>query len=117
MKKPADVLKLAKDQNVRIVDLRFMDLPGMWQHFSVPIGQLSESSFEDGFGFDGSSIRGFQAINESDLLVVPDAETAFIDPFTEIPTLNLICNIFEPITKQRYARDPRALAQRAEAYR
>ena len=116
MKKPADVLKLAKDQNVRIVDLRFMDIPGMWQHFSVPIGQLSESSFEDGFGFDGSSIRGFQAINESDLLVVPDAETAFIDPFTEIPTLNLICNIFEPITKQRYARDPRALAQRAEAY-
>ncbi|HET8947118.1 MAG TPA: type I glutamate--ammonia ligase [Candidatus Polarisedimenticolia bacterium] len=116
MKKPADVLKLAKDQNVRIVDLRFMDLPGMWQHFSVPIGQLSESSFEDGFGFDGSSIRGFQAINESDLLVVPDAETAFLDPFTEIPTLNLICNIFEPITKQRYARDPRALAQRSEAY-
>jgi glutamine synthetase len=116
MKKPADVLKLAKDQNVRIVDLRFMDLPGMWQHFSVPLGQLSEASFEDGFGFDGSSIRGFQAINESDLLVVPDADTAFLDPFTEVPTLNLICNIFEPITKQRYARDPRALAQRAEAY-
>jgi glutamine synthetase len=116
MKKPADVLKLAKDQNVRIVDLRFMDLPGMWQHFSVPIGQLSEASFEDGFGFDGSSIRGFQAINESDLLVIPDAETAFLDPFTEIPTLNLICNIFEPITKQRYVRDPRALSQRAEAY-
>jgi glutamine synthetase len=116
MKKPADVLKLAKDQNVRIVDLRFMDLPGMWQHFSVPLGQLSEASFEDGFGFDGSSIRGFQAINESDLLVVPDADTAFLDPFTEVPTLNLICNIFEPITKQRYARDPRALSQRAEAY-
>jgi glutamine synthetase len=116
MKKPADVLKLAKDQNVRIVDLRFMDIPGMWQHFSVPIGQLSEASFEDGFGFDGSSIRGFQAINESDLLVIPDAETAFMDPFTEIPTLNLICNIFEPITKQRYMRDPRALAQRSEAY-
>jgi glutamine synthetase len=116
MKKPSDVLKLAKDQNIRIVDLRFMDLPGMWQHFSVPIGQLSEASFDDGFGFDGSSIRGFQAINESDLLVVPDADTAFIDPFTEIPTLNLICNVFEPITKQRYARDPRAVAQRAEAY-
>jgi glutamine synthetase len=116
MKKPSDVLKLAKDQNVRIVDLRFTDLPGMWQHFSVPIGQLSEASFDDGFGFDGSSIRGFQAINESDLLVVPDADTAFIDPFTEIPTLNLICNVFEPITKQRYARDPRAVAQRAEAY-
>jgi glutamine synthetase len=116
MKKPSDVLKLAKDQNIRIVDLRFMDLPGMWQHFSVPIGQLSEASFDDGFGFDGSSIRGFQAINESDLLVIPEADTAFIDPFTEIPTLNLICNVFEPITKQRYMRDPRAVAQRAEAY-
>jgi glutamine synthetase len=116
MKKPADVLKLVKDNNVKIVDLRFMDLPGLWQHFSVPVHQLTEGSFEDGFGFDGSSIRGFQAINESDLLVVPDAETAFLDPFTEVPTLALICNIFEPITKQRYARDPRAIAQRAEAF-
>jgi glutamine synthetase len=116
MKKPADVLKLAKDKNVRIVDLRFMDMPGIWQHFSVPIHQLSESSFEDGFGFDGSSIRGFQAIHESDLLVVPDADTAFMDPFTEVPTLVLICNVHEPITKQRYARDPRAIAQRAENY-
>ena len=116
MKKPADVLKLVKDNNVKIVDLRFMDLPGLWQHFSVPVHQLSEASFEDGFGFDGSSIRGFQAINESDLLVVPDAETAFLDPFTEVPTLALICNVFEPITKQRYARDPRAIAQRAESY-
>ena len=116
MKKPADVLKLVKDNNVKIVDLRFMDLPGLWQHFSVPVHQLTEGSFEDGFGFDGSSIRGFQAINESDLLVVPDAETAFLDPFTEVPTLALICNVFEPITKQRYARDPRAIAQRAESY-
>jgi glutamine synthetase len=116
MKKPADVMKLAKDNNVRIVDLRFMDMPGIWQHFSVPIHQVSESSFEDGFGFDGSSIRGFQAIHESDLLVVPDADTAFLDPFTEVPTLVLICNIHEPITKQRYARDPRAIAQRAENY-
>ncbi|HZM69063.1 MAG TPA: type I glutamate--ammonia ligase [Candidatus Cryosericum sp.] len=116
MKKPADVLKLVKDNNVKIVDLRFMDLPGLWQHFSVPAHQLTEGSFEDGFGFDGSSIRGFQAINESDLLVVPDAETAFLDPFTEVPTLDLICNVFEPITKQRYARDPRAIAQRAESY-
>jgi glutamine synthetase len=116
MKKPADVLKLAKDNNVKIVDLRFMDLPGLWQHFSVPAHQLTELSFEDGFGFDGSSIRGFQAINESDLLVVPDADTAFIDPFNEVPTLDLICNVHEPITKQRYARDPRAIAQRAESY-
>jgi len=116
MKKPAEVLKLAKDNNVRIVDLRFMDMPGIWQHFSVPLHQVSESSFEDGFGFDGSSIRGFQAIHESDLLVVPDADTAFLDPFTEVPTLVLICNIHEPITKQRYVRDPRAIAQRAENY-
>ena len=116
MKKPADVLKLAKDNNVKIVDLRFIDMPGLWQHFSVPMHQLTEQSFEDGFGFDGSSIRGFQAIHESDLLVVPDADSAFMDPFTEVPTLNLICNVFEPITKQRYARDPRAIAQRAESY-
>jgi len=116
MKKPADVLKLVKDNNVKIVDLRFMDLPGLWQHFSVPVHQLTEASFEDGFGFDGSSIRGFQAINESDLIVVPDADTGFLDPFTEVATLALICNVFEPITKQRYARDPRAIAQRAESY-
>jgi len=116
MKTAADVLKQAKEQGVRIVDLRFMDIPGLWQHFSVPVHQLTEKSFEDGFGFDGSSIRGFQAINESDLLVVPDPETAFMDPFAEIATLDLICNVFEPITKQRYARDPRAVAQRAEEY-
>ena len=116
MQKPADVLKLAKDNDVKIVDLRFMDLPGLWQHFSVPVHELTESSFEDGFGFDGSSIRGFQAINESDMLVVPDPETAFIDPFTEIPTLSFICNVMEPLTKQRYGRDPRGIAQRAENY-
>ncbi|HXH27497.1 MAG TPA: type I glutamate--ammonia ligase [Candidatus Polarisedimenticolia bacterium] len=116
MQKPADVLKLAKDNDVKIVDLRFMDLPGLWQHFSVPVHELTESSFEEGFGFDGSSIRGFQAINESDMLVVPDPETAFIDPFTEIPTLSFICNVMEPLTKQRYGRDPRGIAQRAENY-
>ena len=116
MTKPVDVLKLAEDHDVKIVDLRFMDLPGLWQHFSVPMHQLTESSFEDGFGFDGSSIRGFQAINESDMLVVPDPETAFIDPFTEIPTLAVIGNVMDPVTKQRYGRDPRAIAQRAESY-
>ena len=113
---PDDVLQLASEAGVQIVDLRFSDLPGLMQHFSVPIGQLDQRAFEDGFGFDGSSIRGFQAIHESDLLVVPDADTAFMDPFTEVPTLILICNIHEPITKQRYARDPRAIAQRAENY-
>jgi glutamine synthetase len=116
MKKPADVLKLAKDNDIKIVDLRFMDLPGLWNHFSVPLHQLTEGSFEDGFNFDGSSIRGFQAINESDMTVVPDPDVAFVDPFTTIPTLNLICNVVEPVTKQRYGRDPRGIAQRAENY-
>jgi glutamine synthetase len=116
MKKAADVLKLAKDHDIKIVDLRFMDLPGLWQHFSVPARELKETSFEEGFGFDGSSIRGFQAIHESDMLVVPDADTAFVDPFAEIPTLALICNVVDPVTKERYGRDPRGIAQRAESY-
>src|SRR5206468_9718417 len=116
MRKPADVLKLVKDNDIKIVDLRFMDLPGLWQHFSVPTHELSEKSFEEGFGFDGSSIRGFQAINESDMLVVPDPEGAFVDPFTEVPTLNIICNVVDPVTKERYGRDPRAIAQKAENY-
>jgi glutamine synthetase len=116
MRKPADVLKMVKDNDIKIVDLRFMDMPGLWQHFSVPTHELTESSFEEGFGFDGSSIRGFQAIHESDMLVVPDADTAFLDAFTDVPTLNLICNVVDPVTKERYGRDPRAIAQRAESY-
>ena len=116
MKTPADVLKFAEENKVAIVDLRFMDIPGLWQHFSVPIHQLTKTSFDDGFGFDGSSIRGFQAINESDMLVIPDPPSAFLDPFTAVPTLVLICNVVEPVTKQRYGRDPRAVAQRAENY-
>jgi len=88
----------------------------MWQHFSVPIHQLSEDSFEEGFGFDGSSIRGWQAIHTSDMLVIPDPNTAVIDPIMEAPTLSLICNIVDPITKERYTRDPRNIAQKAEAY-
>lgn len=116
MKTPAEVLKFAEENKVQMVDLRFMDLPGLWQHFTVPLRQLSKESFEDGFGFDGSSIRGFQAINESDMLVVPDPTTAFLDPFTAIPTLVFICEVAEPVTKQRYGRDPRAVAQRAENY-
>ncbi|MCZ6696292.1 MAG: type I glutamate--ammonia ligase [Acidobacteria bacterium] len=116
MKKPADVLKLAKENGVKFVDLRFMDLPGLWQHFSVPVHQLTERSFRDGFNFDGSSIRGFQAINESDMTVIPDPEATFLDPFTLIPTLNLICNVVDPVTRQRYGRDPRGIAQRAENY-
>ncbi len=114
--KAADVLKLAKEKDARILDIKFMDFPGMWQHFSVPIHELSESSFEDGYGFDGSSIRGWRAIHESDMLVIPDPATALIDPFCDLPTLSLIGNIVDPITKERYTRDPRNVAQKAEAY-
>jgi glutamine synthetase len=113
---PKEVVKFAKEQGTRMVDLKFMDYPGMWQHFTVPIAQLEESSFEEGFGFDGSSIRGWQAIHASDMLVIPDASTAVMDPFTETQTLSLICNIVDPITKEKYTRDPRNIAQKGEAY-
>jgi glutamine synthetase len=113
---PAQVLAMAKENGVKIVDLRFMDFPGMWQHFSVPISELSESSFEEGFGFDGSSIRGWQPINASDMLVVPDAATAKMDPFFKAPTLTLIGNIVDPVTLEAYTRDPRNIAKKAEAY-
>jgi glutamine synthetase len=113
---PKEVVKFAKEQGARMVDLKFMDYPGMWQHFTVPVAQLEESSFEEGFGFDGSSIRGWQAIHASDMLVIPEAATAVMDPFTETPTLSLICNIVDPITKEKYTRDPRNIAQKAEAY-
>ena len=107
---PNEVLKMAAENNVRVVDIRFMDFPGIWQHFSVPIGELEESSFEDGFGFDGSSIRGWQPIDASDMLVIPDAATAKMDPFFEIPTMVLIGNIVDPITRENYTRDPRNIA-------
>ena len=113
---PEKVLAMAKENGVKVVDLRFMDFPGMWQHFSVPIGELDESSFEDGFGFDGSSIRGWQPINASDMLVIPDATTAKIDPFFKVPTLVLICDIADPITREAYTRDPRNIAKKVEAY-
>jgi glutamine synthetase len=99
-----------------MVDLKFSDLPGVWQHFSVPIQQLSGDSFQDGFGFDGSSIRGFQQIQNSDMLVIPDPETAVMEPFTEVPTLSLICNVVDPVTRLPYSRDPRFIARKAEAY-
>lgn len=113
---PKDVLAMAKEKGARVVDLRFMDFQGIWQHFTVPLCELTESSFEDGFGFDGSSIRGWQAIHQSDMLVVPDAATAKMDPFFEVPTLVLIGNILDPITREPYSRDPRHIAQQAEAY-
>ncbi|MDJ0784316.1 MAG: type I glutamate--ammonia ligase [Desulfosarcinaceae bacterium] len=113
---PSDVLTMAKEEGVKIVDIRFMDFPGVWQHFSVPISELDEGSFEDGFGFDGSSIRGWQPINASDMLVIPDATTAKIDPFFEAKTLVLIGNIVDPVTRESYTRDPRFIAQKAENY-
>ena len=113
---PKEVFSMAKENGVVVVDLRFMDFPGLWQHFTVPIGELEESSFEDGFGFDGSSIRGWQPIHASDMLVVPDATTAKIDPFYEAPSLVLICNIVDPVTREPYTRDPRNIAQKADAY-
>jgi glutamine synthetase len=113
---PKQVLDMAKENGAKVVDLRFMDFPGLWQHFTVPISELTESSFEDGFGFDGSSIRGWQPIHASDMLVMPDATTAKMDPFYEAPTLVLICNIVDPITREDYTRDPRNIARKAEAY-
>jgi glutamine synthetase len=113
---PSDVLKMTKEEGVKIVDLRFMDFPGLWQHFSVPISELNEGSFEDGFGFDGSSIRGWQPINASDMLVIPDAATAKVDPFFKAKTMAIICNIVDPVTRESYTRDPRYIAQKAENY-
>ncbi len=113
---PREVLALCRERGVKAVDLRFMDFPGLWQHFTIPIEALTEEVFEEGVGFDGSSIRGWQAINESDMLVIPEPDTAFIDPFTDVPTLVMICNIQDPITKEDYTRDPRNVARKAVAY-
>ena len=114
--KADDVLKAIKDKNVAMVDLRLTDLPGMWQHFSVPPSAVDADVLAEGIGFDGSSIRGFQEIQESDMLVVPDPTTAFLDPFTSATTLVLICNIKDPVTGQTYSRDSRHIAQKAETY-
>jgi glutamine synthetase len=111
-----EVLDLAKQHNLKIVDLRFTDLPGTWQHFSMPIRQLTEEIFDEGIGFDGSSIRGFQEIQESDMILIPDPTTAFVDPIFEIPTLVIICDVYDPITRQPYTRDPRYVARKAEEY-
>ncbi len=114
--KPREVLDLAKKNKVEIVDLKFTDLPGLWQHFSIATTEFNEELFESGIGFDGSSIRGFQSIDESDMLLFPDPSSAFLDPFTQLPTLSLICNVKDPITGQSYSRDPRFVAQKAEKY-
>jgi len=111
-----DVLDLIQREDVKVIDVRFMDFPGMWQHFSVPAGTVDLDTFEEGLGFDGSSIRGWQSINESDMLVKPVPSTAFIDPFFEAKTLVMMCNICDPITGEDYSRDPRNIARKAEAY-
>ncbi|AEJ60553.1 glutamine synthetase, type I [Spirochaeta thermophila DSM 6578] len=115
-KTPKELMAFVEREKVEIVDFRFMDFPGLWQHFSIPARELSEKTFEEGLGFDGSSIRGWQAINESDMLVIPVLESAFLDPFTQHKTLVLICNIHDPVTHEAYTKDPRNIARKAEAY-
>jgi glutamine synthetase len=113
---PRAVLDLIKERDIKMVDVKFTDLPGTWQHFSLPASMLSEDDFLDGLGFDGSSIRGFQAINESDMLVFPDPSTAIIDPGCKVPTLSMVCDIRDPLTGEQYTRDPRFVARKAERY-
>jgi glutamine synthetase len=112
----SDVLKFAKDNNVEIVDVRFCDLPGLMQHFSVPAHELTDDVFEEGLGFDGSSIRGFQEIQESDMLLIPDPNTAVLDPFRQHVTMNINAHVRDPLTGESYSRDPRFIVQKAEAY-
>ncbi len=111
-----EVIAFAEANGIKVVDFRFVDLPGVWQHFSIPVRDLTEDLFEDGLGFDGSSIRGFKEIHESDMLLIPDPATAFLDAFTQEPTLNILCDIQDPITREPYTRDPRYIARRAEDY-
>src|SRR6267143_4389400 len=110
---PKDAIKRARENRAKFVDLRFIDVPGVWQHFSIPVAELTEELFQEGIGFDGSSIRGFQTIDESDMLLFPDPATAVMDPYTAVPTLVLICNVKDPITGDSYSRDPRYVAQKA----
>ena len=114
--RPADVLDFARAHNVRMCDFKFTDLPGTWQHLGLSIHALEQDAFDEGLGFDGSSIRGFQEIAESDMILVPDATTAVIDPFHEHRTLSLVCNVVDPITREPYSRDPRYVARKAERH-
>ena len=110
------ITDLIKERGIKVIDVKFTDLPGTWQHFSIPAEALDEDMVREGLGFDGSSIRGFQAINESDMLLIPDLSTAFVDPVLEVPTLSIICDIYDPITLEPYSRDPRFIAFKAEEY-
>ena len=114
--KPKDVIRDARENGIKIVDLRFTDLLGSWQHFSIPVGELTETLFSEGIGFDGSSIRGFQKIFESDMLLFPDPDRTFVDSTLEIPTLAIVCDIKDPLTLADYSRDPRYVARKAEEY-
>jgi len=116
MNTPKSVLELAKKQGAKMIDVKFVDTFGTWQHFSLPISELTEEVFAEGYGFDGSSIRGWKSIEASDMLAMPDPDTAFIDPFCAVPTLSLTCTIAETGTKEAYTRDPRGIAGRAEKY-
>src|SRR5438128_1667824 len=112
----SDAIRRAKEAGVQVVDVGFTALPGTCQHFSIPLKELTEELFAEGLGFDGSSIRGFQAINESDMLLMPDPNSAFVDPCLDVPTLSLTCDVVDPVTLERYTRDPRYVAQKAEQY-
>ncbi|MCE2392144.1 MAG: type I glutamate--ammonia ligase [Proteobacteria bacterium] len=113
---PKDVLDFAASEGVKLVDLKFVDWPGQWQHVTFPLHEIEEETFTEGLGFDGSSIRGWQAIDASDMLIVPDPQTAFIDPFCDHPTLSMVCNIIDPITREPYSRDPRHIAAKGIGY-
>ncbi|MEY3204364.1 MAG: Glutamine synthetase, partial [Planctomycetota bacterium] len=113
---PREVLALCREKEVKAVDLRFTDFLGAWQHYTIPVGKIEEDTFSDGVGFDGSSIRGWQAVNESDMLLVPVPDTAVVDPFARIPTLVMICMVQDPITREDYSRDPRNIARKAVNY-
>src|SRR5256714_13574774 len=111
-----EALEWARETTAKMVDLKFCDLLGTWQHMTLPLSAFDESAFDDGLGFDGSSIRGWQGIPESDMLLSPDASSAVLDPFAAAPTLSLLCEIVDPVTREPYAKDPRRIAKRAEEY-
>jgi len=113
---PAEVVEFCTSRNIGIIDLKFTDVPGTLQHLSLPLSELTEANLADGYGFDGSSIRGFKAIQESDMLLIPDTSTAVVDPFCQVPTLTMLCNIMEPETRELFSRDPRYIAQKAEVF-
>ena len=112
---PKQIMQFIKDQGVKMVDLKFNDFPGTWQHFSMPVGEFSEDAFDEGIGFDGSSIRGWQGIHESDMLAFPDPATTVLDPFFAEPTISVIADIIDPVTHEKYEKDPRYVARKGEA--